>query len=43
MGLINKVVPLKNLEKETLLWAKNILKHSPMALRCLKGRTQCRL
>ncbi|MCZ0933509.1 MAG: 1,4-dihydroxy-2-naphthoyl-CoA synthase [Oligoflexia bacterium] len=36
MGLVNKVVPLKNLEKETLKWAKEILKHSPMALRCLK-------
>ena len=36
MGLVNKVVPLKNLEKETLKWAKNILKHSPLALRCLK-------
>ena len=36
MGLVNKVVPLKHLEKETLQWAKEILKHSPMALRCLK-------
>ena len=37
MGLVNKVVPLKDLEKETLNWAKNIIKHSPMALRCLKA------
>ena len=37
MGLVNKVVPLKDLEKETLNWAKEILKHSPMALRCLKS------
>ena len=37
MGLVNKVVPLKNLEKETLKWAHEILKHSPLALRCLKA------
>ena len=37
MGLVNKVVPLKNLEKETLKWALEVLKHSPMALRCLKS------
>lgn len=37
MGLINKVVPLKDLEKETYSWAQEILKHSPMALRCLKS------
>ena len=36
MGLVNKVVPLKSLEKETLKWAKEILKQSPTALRCLK-------
>ena len=36
MGLVNKVVPLKNLEKETLTWAKEIIKHSPTALRFLK-------
>ena len=36
MGLVNKVVPLKKLEEETLKWALEILKHSPMALRCLK-------
>ena len=37
MGLVNKVVPLEKLEKETLKWAKEILKHSPLALRCLKA------
>ena len=37
MGLVNKVVPLKDLETETLLWAREMLKHSPMALRCLKS------
>ena len=36
MGLVNRVVPLKKLEEETLSWARQILKHSPMALRCLK-------
>ena len=36
MALVNKVVPLKDLEKETFKWAKEILKHSPTALRCLK-------
>ena len=37
MGLINAVVPLKQLEKETLQWCREILHHSPMALRCLKA------
>lgn len=36
MGLVNTVVPLKDLEKETLKWCHEILQHSPMALRCLK-------
>ena len=37
MGLVNKVVPLKDLESETLKWANEILKHSPTAIRCLKA------
>ncbi len=37
MGLVNCVVPYKDLEKETLKWCRQILKHSPMALRCLKS------
>lgn len=37
MGLVNKVVPVKNLEKEGIEWAKQILKHSPMAIRVLKS------
>ena len=37
MGLVNKVVPLDLLEKETLRYARQILQHSPMALRCLKA------
>jgi naphthoate synthase len=37
MGLVNKVVPLKILEKEGIDWAKQILQHSPMAIRVLKS------
>lgn len=37
MGLVNTVVPLADLEEETLTWAREILQHSPMALRCLKA------
>lgn len=37
MGLINCVVPLEELEKETLKWCREILQHSPLALRCLKA------
>ncbi len=36
MGLVNTVVPLADLEKETLKWCREMLEHSPMALRCLK-------
>lgn len=37
MGLVNKVVPYEELEIETLLWCRQILEHSPLALRCLKS------
>lgn len=37
MGLVNTVVPLKDLETETLKWCREILQHSPLALRCLKS------
>ena len=37
MGLVNAVVPLKELETETLAWCCEILQHSPLALRCLKA------
>jgi naphthoate synthase len=37
MGLINTVVPLAHLEKETVDWCQQILQHSPLALRCLKS------
>lgn len=37
MGLVNSVVPLADLERETVRWCREILQHSPMALRCLKA------
>jgi len=37
MGLVNAVVPFTQLEEETVKWAKEILQHSPMALRFLKA------
>ena len=37
MGLVNKVVPLEKLEEETLSWSREMLAHSPLALRCLKS------
>ena len=37
MGLVNKVVPLAELERETLQWAREMLQHSPIAIRCLKA------
>lgn len=37
MGLVNAVVPLTQLEATTVEWCREILKLSPMALRCLKA------
>jgi len=37
MGLVNKVVPVDELEKEGVEWAKQMLEHSPLALRLLKS------
>ena len=37
MGLVNTVVPLTNLERETVDWCRRILEHSPIALRALKS------
>jgi naphthoate synthase len=37
MGLVNTVVPFEQLEEETVKWAKEILQHSPTALRFLKA------
>lgn len=36
MGLVNAVVPLEQLEAETVQWCREMLRHSPLALRCLK-------
>ena len=37
MGLVNKVVPLAELEKETVAWCRRMLELSPLALRMLKA------
>lgn len=37
MGLVNHVVPVDMLEEETLKWCREMLEHSPIALRCLKS------
>ena len=36
MGMVNKVVPLAELENETIKWCQTILKRSPMAIRMIK-------
>ncbi len=36
MGLVNKVVPLEDLESTTVDWCKTIMKRSPLALRMIK-------
>ncbi|WP_321343379.1 1,4-dihydroxy-2-naphthoyl-CoA synthase [uncultured Draconibacterium sp.] len=36
MGLVNKVVPLDQLEDEVVSWAQKMQEHSPLALRMLK-------
>ncbi|HTY97371.1 MAG TPA: 1,4-dihydroxy-2-naphthoyl-CoA synthase [Solirubrobacteraceae bacterium] len=37
MGLVNTVVPLAELETETVRWCREMLALSPVALRCLKA------
>ena len=37
MGLVNGVVPLQDLEAEGVRWAREVLQHSPTAIRCLKA------
>jgi naphthoate synthase len=37
MGLVNTVVPLEELEVETVRWCSKMLTHSPLALRMLKA------
>jgi naphthoate synthase len=36
MGLVNKVVPLDQLEDTVVEWAQTMMQHSPMAMRMLK-------
>ncbi len=37
MGLVNTVVTVSELEAETVSWAREMLRHSPLALRLLKA------
>jgi naphthoate synthase len=37
MGLVNTVVPLEALEEETVAWCRQMLQHSPLALRMIKA------
>jgi naphthoate synthase len=37
MGLVNKVVPVEQLEAEGVQWAKEILEKSPLSIRLLKS------
>ncbi|KAF0902941.1 hypothetical protein E2562_022586 [Oryza meyeriana var. granulata] len=37
MGLVNVVVPLADLERETVKWCRQILRNSPTAIRVLKS------
>lgn len=37
MGMVNAVVPVDKLEDEGIEWAQEILKKSPIAIRCLKS------
>lgn len=37
MGLVNTVVPMAQLEEETIQWCREMLRMSPIALRCLKA------
>ena len=37
MGMVNTVVPLDQLEEETVQWCRETLRNSPMAVRCIKA------
>ena len=37
MGLVNAVVPIEALEEETVAWCREMLQHSPLALRMIKA------
>jgi naphthoate synthase len=36
MGMVNKVVPLEELENTTVEWCRTIMKRSPLAVRMIK-------
>ena len=37
MGMVNKVVPLAELEDECVVWAQRMMELSPLALRMIKA------
>jgi naphthoate synthase len=37
MGLVNRVVPLADVQATAVAWGRTMLRHSPLALRCLKS------
>ncbi len=37
MGMVNTVVPLDQLEAETIQWCREMLERSPLAIRCMKS------
>jgi naphthoate synthase len=37
MGLVNAVVPLDQLQAEGVRWGREVMRHSPTAIRCLKA------
>ncbi len=37
MGMVNTVVPLDALEEETVAWCREMLQHSPLAMRMIKA------
>ena len=37
MGLVNSVVPFKDLEAEVVKWCKEMMQHSPITLRMIKA------
>ena len=37
MGMVNTVVPLEALEEETVTWCREMLQHSPLAMRMIKA------
>jgi len=43
MGMVNKVVPLAELENTTVEWCKTIMKRSPLALRMIKASLNAEL